>query len=357
MDTSIVKFNVADSAIAEMGAKYLPLTINGIDDKVGFQMVHAARMEVKRTRLEVEKTRKELKADALRYSQAVDGEARRITALIEPIESHLEGQELAVIKEKERLKKAEEDRLDKLAQDRVDMMAVEGVQLGFMVARSMTQEAFAEALRIASEQRAVLEARRQKEQEEAAREAERLEIERKAEQVRLDRERKAEEDRLAEQRRKDEEARAIMRKAHEEAQAEIEAQRRKLEEEREALEREIRKIEAQKAEKARQEELERLAKEAAEKAVLEAQEKAKAESEAREKAEAEAEAERQRLEAQRPDVIKLRDFAMKLHGLEIVGLKTEAGINLSKEVYKRIFSLERWLLKQIVGLEGGDADA
>jgi hypothetical protein len=346
MDTSIVKFNVADSAIAEMGQKYLPLVINGIDDKVGFQMVHAARMEVKRTRLDVEKTRKELNGDAVRFTRAVDAEARRIKAMLEPIESHLEGQELAVINEKERLKKIEEQRLDNLAQSRVDMIAVEGVQLGFMVARSMTSEEFAAALRIATEQRAALEAQRKKAQEEAAREAERI-----------DAERKAEEERLAEQRRKDAEIRAAMQKAHEEAQAEIVAQRRKIEEERKALEKEIRKIEAQKAEKARQEELERWAKEAAEKAMLEAQEKAKAESEARAKAEAEAEAERQRLEAQRPDVIKLRDFAMKLHGLEIVGLKTEAGINLSKEVYKRIFSLERWLLKQIVGLEGGDADA
>lgn len=338
MDTSIVKFNVADSAIAEMGAKYLPLIINGIEDKVGFQMVHAARMEVKRTRLEVEKTRKDLKADALRYSQAVDGEARRITALLEPIESHLESQELAVIKAKEKIKLEEEATKDRLAQERVDAMQLFGVSLSFMMARSMTPEAFAQAFKIADEQHAVAEAHRKKAQEEAALEAERREIERKAE-----------EERIAEERRK-----------NEAAQAEIAELTRKLAEERAALEKEIRKIEAQKAEKARQEEIEQAKKEAAEKAVLEAQEKAKAEEQARLAALAQAEAERQRLEAQRPDVIKLRDFAMKLHGLDIGGasaMKTEAGITVARETYKRIASLERWLLKQIVGLEGGDADA
>lgn len=342
MDTSIVKFNVADSAIAEMGAKYLPLVINGIEDKVGFQMVHAARMEVKRTRLEVEKTRKDLKADALRYSQAVDGEARRITALLEPIESHLEGQELAVIQEKERLKKAEEMRLDKLAQERVDAMQSFGVGLSFMVARGMTNEAFTDALRIAKEQAEVESAQRKKAQEEAARDAERREIERKAE-----------EERLAEQRRKDAEARAMMQKAHEEAQAEIEAQRRKLAAEREALEKEIRKIEAQKAEKARQEELERWAKEAAEKAVLEAQEKAKAESEAREKAEAEAEAHRLHLEAIKPDKIKLKSWATEIHEMVGPDVTTDAGKKIVTETYKRLMSLERWMRKEILAMEGG----
>lgn len=334
MDTSIVKFNVADSAIAEMGAKYLPLTINGIEDKVGFQMVHAARMEVKRTRLEVEKTRKDLKADALRYSQAVDGEARRITALLEPIESHLEGQELAVIQEKERLKKAEEMRLDKLAQERVDAMQSFGVGLSFMVARSMTNESFTEALRIAKDQAEVAEAQRKKAQEEAARDAERREIERKAEDDRLKRE----------------------RERHELEQAAIIEERRKLNAEREALEKEIRKIEAQKAEKARQEELERWAKEAAEKAVLEAQEKAKAESEAREKAEAEAEAHRLRLEEQRPDKIKLKAWATEIHEMVGPDVTTDAGKKIVTETYKRLMSLERWMRKEILAMEGG-ADA
>jgi hypothetical protein len=335
MDTSIVKFNVADSAIAEMGAKYLPLVINGIEDKVGFQMVHAARMEVKRTRLEVEKTRKDLKADALRYSQAVDGEARRITALLEPIESHLEGQELAVIKAKEKIKLEEEATKDRLAQERVDAMQLFGVSLSFMMARSMTPEAFAQAFKIAEEQHSVAEAHRKKAQEEAAREAERREIERKAEEARL----------------------AEERKRQEIEQAELKASRQKLIDERIALEKEIQKIEAQKAEKARQEEIEQAKKEAADKAVLEAQEKAKAESEARAKAEAEAEAERQRLEAQRPDVIKLRDLAMKIHTLEIPAVKSEQAVTLAKECYRRLAAVERFLLREIVHMESGDADA
>jgi hypothetical protein len=69
---------VADAVIAEMADKYLPLKINGIDDREGFKAVHAARMIVKDSRIKVEKKRKELKEDALRYGQAIlDEEARK----------------------------------------------------------------------------------------------------------------------------------------------------------------------------------------------------------------------------------------------------------------------------------------
>lgn len=103
----LISFPVADVAIAELSAKYMPLKVTGLNDLAGLAAVHDARMIVKGLRVDVEKKRKELKADSLAWGKKVDGEAARITALLEPIETHLEAEESIVVKEKER-KAAEE---------------------------------------------------------------------------------------------------------------------------------------------------------------------------------------------------------------------------------------------------------
>ncbi|MEN6507132.1 MAG: hypothetical protein ABFD92_21560 [Planctomycetaceae bacterium] len=105
-DNQLARFSASDSAIAEMSAAYLPLTIRDVNDTAGYKAVHAARMVVKNKRVEVEKLRKELKADALEYGRRVDAEAKRITSLLEPIESHLSQEEEAYEAEKERIKNA-----------------------------------------------------------------------------------------------------------------------------------------------------------------------------------------------------------------------------------------------------------
>jgi len=61
---------------------------------------------VKNSRVAVEKLRKELKADALKFGQTVDAEARRITGLLTPIETHLDEQESAYNTAKEAIKNA-----------------------------------------------------------------------------------------------------------------------------------------------------------------------------------------------------------------------------------------------------------
>ena len=103
-ETEFRKFDMADTAIAAMADEYLPLKIAGLEDAAGYALVHKARMDVKAKRVAVEKTRKELKADALEYGRKVDAEAKRLTALLNPIESHLLAEEKAVDDEKERIK-------------------------------------------------------------------------------------------------------------------------------------------------------------------------------------------------------------------------------------------------------------
>jgi len=104
--TQLQRFTPTDGAIAMIADQYMPLVIQGPDDSVGFKAVHSARMVVKGHRVEVEKVRKELKADALRYGQAVDAEARRITGMLEPIETHLAAEENAHEAAKEAIRNA-----------------------------------------------------------------------------------------------------------------------------------------------------------------------------------------------------------------------------------------------------------
>ena len=106
----IVKYNITDSAIAEIKHEYMPLRVEGIYDIDGFRKVVVARKVVIGKRIEVEAKRKSLKSESLKYGREVDTEAKRITALLAPIEAHLTQQEDVVRKEKERVK-AEEQRL------------------------------------------------------------------------------------------------------------------------------------------------------------------------------------------------------------------------------------------------------
>lgn len=106
VEDQLTRFSLADSAIAEMSDQYMPLTVAGLEDQAGYDIVRRARFDVRDKRIEVERVRKLLKADALAYGRKVDGEAKRITALLAPIESHLKLQEKPFDDEKDRIKNA-----------------------------------------------------------------------------------------------------------------------------------------------------------------------------------------------------------------------------------------------------------
>jgi len=115
-ELGVVKYDITNVAIKQMETDYMVLTVQGLEDEVGFNQVHEARMIVKTHRVAVEKKRKDLKAGALEFGRKVDSEAKRITALLEPIETHLQTEEDKVTKEKERIR-AEKIRLE---QERVE---------------------------------------------------------------------------------------------------------------------------------------------------------------------------------------------------------------------------------------------
>ena len=256
MTLDMVKYDISEAAIAEMSKKYMGLVVKDPDDAEGFKAAHNARIIVKGKRVEVEKKRVELKADALKYGRAVDSEAKRITALLQPIEDHLIAQEKVVTDEKERIERekqeAEQARLEAIEREKR-----EAEEARIRAEREAEQKKLAE-------ERAALEAERQRMaaerlEAEAAQQAERERI------AAIEAKQKAEADRIAA-----EKARIAQEEAERQRVAQAKAQA------------------AKEAQEARERE------EAAKKA---------------------AEVERKRLEALRPDAEKVRAYGVALYNL------------------------------------------
>jgi hypothetical protein len=127
IENELKKFSITDQAIAEMKQKYLPLKINGVDDKAGYAAVREARLTVKSKRIEVDKKRKELTEDALKFQRAINAEAKRIVNELEPIESYLGAQENEYEAEKERIKQEKERAEQIKLQERVNKLLSVGM--------------------------------------------------------------------------------------------------------------------------------------------------------------------------------------------------------------------------------------
>ncbi len=298
-----ITYPVLADKINELAAEYMPLRIDGLEDKKGLKAVHDARMAVKNLRVNVDKRRKELKAASLEYGRQVDSAAKSLTDLLEPIEDHLQAEEDAVEQEKARIAKEAAEAARIKLQNRLSAMLAYGREITVSAAEQMSDDRFAEELERAKIEhdlklRAEQEAAERRKAEEAALAAERAEL-----------------DRL----RKEQEAEA----------ARIRAEQQKLEAEKEAQRRaaELEKAKAEAAERARVETEQRIAREQ-EQARLAAERKA-----AQEKADAEAkEAARLKAEAERPQREKLLAVAV---AVEQIGVPTGPGCEAVKAELNR----------------------
>ena len=272
----LIAFRSQDAAIAQMANEYLRFTIAGIDDKAGFKRVHDARIAVKNTRVAVEKKRVELKAEALKYGQTVDAEARRLTMMLAPVEAHLQAEEDAITEAKAKIKRAAEEAKQQETESRWRALTALGWPYNPVIVGGMTDEQFTAELLKANaakdeRDRAEAKAAERRRAEEAALSAERERLAKiKAEQDAEAARQKAESDRLA--------------------AARLAIEQREAEERRQA---ELAKAREEAAESARVETEQRLAREAAERkaaeerAAADGRAKAEAEEQARLKAEAE----------------------------------------------------------------------
>ncbi len=299
IEKALKQYTVTDAEIAKLNDKYMSLKINGQEDVKGYRVVRSARMEIKGKRIDVEKKRKELKEESLKFGKAVDGEAKRITALLLPIETHLTEQEKTIDDEKARIKREAAEKEQKRIQGRIQGLFDTGMAFngtGYVYqdiiispeqVNTMTDDEYHAKVNDVAEAKRV----------EASKLAE-IERKKKEEEVRLAKQ-KAEQE--AEQKRLEAENERI-KKAQEKKEAELKAERDKLEAEKEAVE----KVKQDAIDKKKhQEEIEKTKKEAEEKAVIEAKEKAKKEAEEKAEKERIAKMEAELVEKLRPDNEKL----------------------------------------------------
>jgi hypothetical protein len=115
ISNELIKNNVTESKIAELREKYLPLKINGIEDKEGYLVVKDARKDTKGWRVLAEKLCKAGREDAVAIQKAWIAKEKDITKRIGEVENYLEKQEkdyeAAVAKDKEEKKRKQEEQL------------------------------------------------------------------------------------------------------------------------------------------------------------------------------------------------------------------------------------------------------
>jgi len=173
--TALQRFTVQDATIAKMREEYMPLAINGVEDKIGAERVHKARMVCVKSRTGTEKVAKELNEEAREWIKTVNGEKNRILGLIEPIEDHLSAEERRIDAEKEAIRfkaQREEEERKRLAEEaeRVRIKAEQDAENAKLAA---------ERAELKRQQAELAEANRKQEEAHAA-EAARLAAERKA---------------------------------------------------------------------------------------------------------------------------------------------------------------------------------
>lgn len=93
INQELVKANVTESIIASLKEKYLPLKINGIDDKETYILVKDARKECKGLRVMAEKICKKGREDAVAIQKAWVAKEKEVAGKIGEVEDYLEKQE------------------------------------------------------------------------------------------------------------------------------------------------------------------------------------------------------------------------------------------------------------------------
>ena len=306
-DVSVISYPVAESEIKEKSERYSDLTIGGPDDKEGYRMVRAARIDMKNDRVAVENRRKELKAGALEFGKKVDSAANHLKSMISQVENELKEKEEAHQRELERIKQEEErkrkEAIDKRMRKLIDVDGVQSVS----VVENWTDDEFQAALNKATAEKKTKDI-----------EAEKIRKQEEAERIQRQKEQEEEEKKLAAER-------AELAKQQEQQRLEQE----RIDSERRAVEEACR--EAEEKERIRIAEIN--AAEAERKAIQQRQEE-----EAREKA---------RQEAMKPDIEKILGIAEQVMGLiDSVSVSTES-LPMLQRVNKRLYGCAEMIKKEV----------
>lgn len=243
MTTEIVEYSKTEAALAELAQKYKGVLFD-VTTAEGMKTARQGRAELKGYRTALEKTRVEIKAPALKRSQLIDTEARRITAALRDLEDPIDQQ---IIKEEDR----------KVAEKMAVVRAEEARVAAEEKAKKDAEEArmASERAEIARQQAALDLAKREAAASEKARldaieaqeRAARMRIEEEGRKARLERE---EADRQARLAREAEERKAKEIRDAEETR--LKAERDRLDAERRVAEEAARKLRAEQEAKQRE---------------------------------------------------------------------------------------------------------
>lgn len=119
---ALTKYNVTDAALADLKAAWQGFAIQGVEDKAGYTKAVEGYRTLKKLRTGTEAKRKALKAPFYEAGQKIDAEAKRITAVIAPLEDHLKHQVDLIDQQLEAIRREEERR-------RIAMLTAAGFQL------------------------------------------------------------------------------------------------------------------------------------------------------------------------------------------------------------------------------------
>jgi hypothetical protein len=114
----LVEANITEQVIEKLKTDYLPLTINGQEDKDGYKKVVEARKECKKWRVLASKICKKGREDANKIQKKWVEKEKEVTDEIESVEKHLQKMEDEYEAEKERLDNEEKERVQKLYLER-----------------------------------------------------------------------------------------------------------------------------------------------------------------------------------------------------------------------------------------------
>lgn len=101
-NSPLITYSITDAKLAELRQKYAE--VPDATTPEGYALVKAGLSELVPLRTGVDKKRKELKAESLEWGRKVDAEAKRITEVLEAIETPLRSAKEAVDAEAERVK-------------------------------------------------------------------------------------------------------------------------------------------------------------------------------------------------------------------------------------------------------------
>jgi hypothetical protein len=122
--SELAKQNVTDAVIAELKKNFLPLKINGIDDKEGYKKVHDARIQCRDIRILAEKICKKGREDAIKIQKDWISKEKQVVAHVQEVELHLKKQEDDIDAQKEAIR-IHQERLLKLPERKVRIKGLE----------------------------------------------------------------------------------------------------------------------------------------------------------------------------------------------------------------------------------------